>query len=258
MSKKIFMLSSLITSTALAGGPDCATTDKLGGLKLDFGAEAALYNFKGDGGSILAVVPELTVSGIAEGFTVFAELPVYSNENTTGLGDLTLGASYRVWEDKASFGFAWLNIHAGADIPTAGGELGSENVNPFVGFIVGIDGLGGNGSMVDLSQTFDYKFVGGNAFNPYLGGQTDADIIFMRTDVDVPLWGDALVGALTVKQQYTIDPGEQQLFVGPSFVWKPTCNTRVDFGVDLPVWQDLQSFRSENNVVVSGGITINF
>lgn len=253
------VLSGLVGSVAMAGTPAPAPETGLGSLKLDFGAEAALYNFKGDGGSILAVVPELRVHGIAEGLVLFAELPVYSNDNltdTTGLGDLRLGASVRVMQEATDFGAAWLDVEGGAEIPTAGGELGSANVNPFVGFVFGLDEIAK--SEFDFTQTFEYKFVGGPAFNPYLGGQTDADIIFMRTDLSVPVWGNALVGAVTVKQNYTVDPGEQQLFVGPSVVWKPTDAVSVDFGVDLPVWQDLQSFRPENNVVVSGGFTINF
>lgn len=253
------VLSGLVASSALAADPAPAAEAGLGNLKLDFGAEAALYNFKGQGGSILSVVPELEVHGIVEGLVLFAELPVYSSDNltdTTSLGDLTLGASVRILQEATDFGAAWLNVEAGADIPTAGGELGSANVNPFVGFVFGLDDIAK--SEFDFTQTFDYKFVGGPAFNPYLGGQTDADIIFMRTDLSTPVWGNALVGALTVKQNYTVDPGEQQLFVGPSVVWKPSSNATIDFGVDLPVWQDLQSFRPENNVVVSGGITINF
>ena len=259
MKKFAIVLSGLATSVAMAGNPAPAPESGLGSLKLDFGAEAALYNFKGDGGSILAVVPELRVHGIAEGLVLFAELPVYSDDNltnTTGLGDLRLGASVRVMQEATDFGAAWLDVEGGAEIPTAGGELGSENVNPFVGFAFGLDEVAK--SEFDFTQTFEYKFVGGQAFNPYLGGQTDADIIFMRTDLSTPVWGNALVGALTVKQNYTVDPGEQQLFVGPSVVWKPTDAVSVDFGVDLPVWQDLQSFRPENNVVVSGGFTINF
>lgn len=259
MKKFATVLSGLATSVAMAGGPAPAPETGLGSLKFDIGAEAALYNFKGEGGSILSVVPELTVHGIAEGLVLFAELPVYSDNNladTTGLGDLTLGASFRVLQEATEFGAAWLNVEAGADIPTAGGELGSANVNPFAGFVFGLDDIAK--SDFDFKQSFDYKFVGGPAFNPYLGGQTDADVIFMRTDLSTPVWGDALVGALTVKQNYTVDPGEQQLFVGPSFVWKPTDAVSVDFGIDLPLWQDLQSFRPENNCVVSGGITINF
>lgn len=259
MKKFATVLSGLAASVAMAGGPAPAPESGLGSLKLDLGAEAALYNFKGDGGSILAVVPELRVHGIAEGLVLFAELPVYSDDNltnTTGLGDLRLGASVRVMQEATDFGAAWLDVEGGAEIPTAGGELGSENVNPFVGFAFGLDEVAK--SEFDFTQTFEYKFVGGQAFNPYLGGQTDADIIFMRTDLSTPVWGNALVGALTVKQNYTVDPGEQQLFVGPSVVWKPTDAVSVDFGVDLPVWQDLQSFRPENNVVVSGGFTINF
>ena len=253
------VLSGLVASSAVAANPAPATEAGLGNLKLDFGAEAALYNFKGNGGSILAVVPELEVHGIAEGLVLFAELPVYSDDNlasTTGLGDLRLGASVRVMQEATDFGAAWLDVEGGAEIPTAGGLLGSENVNPFVGFAFGLDEVAK--SEFDFSQTFEYKFVGGDAFNAYLGGQTDADIIFMRTDLSAPVWGNALVGALTVKQNYTVDPGEQQLFVGPSVVWKPSSNATIDFGVDLPVWQDLQSFRPENNCVVSGGITINF
>ena len=253
------VLSGLVGSVAMAGTPAPAPETGLGSMKLDFGAEAALYNFKGNGGSILAVVPELRVHGIAEGLVLFAELPVYSNDNltdTTGLGDLRLGASVRLMQEATDFGAAWLDVEGGAEIPTAGGELGSANVNPFVGFVFGLDEIAK--SEFDFTQTFEYKFVGGPAFNPYLGGQTDADIIFMRTDLSVPVWGNALVGAVTVKQNYTVDPGEQQLFVGPSVVWKPTDAVSVDFGVDLPVWQDLQSFRPENNVVVSGGFTINF
>lgn len=259
MKKFATVLSGLVGSVAMAGTPAPAPETGLGSLKLDLGAEAALYNFKGDGGSILAVVPELRVHGIAEGLVLFAELPVYSDDNlteTTGLGDLRLGASVRVMQEATDFGAAWLDVEGGAEIPTAGGELGSANVNPFVGFVFGLDEIAK--SEFDFTQTFEYKFVGGEAFNPYLGGQTDADIIFMRTDLSVPVWGNALVGALTVKQNYTVDPGEQQLFVGPSVVWKPTDAVSVDFGVDLPVWQDLQSFRPENNVVVSGGFTINF
>lgn len=259
MKKFATVLSGLAASVAMAGTPAPAPESGLGSLKLDLGAEAALYNFKGDGGSILAVVPELRVHGIAEGLVLFAELPVYSDDNltnTTGLGDLRLGASVRVMQEATDFGAAWLDVEGGAEIPTAGGELGSANVNPFVGFVFGLDEIAK--SEFDFTQTFEYKFVGGEAFNPYLGGQTDADIIFMRTDLSVPVWGNALVGALTVKQNYTVDPGEQQLFVGPSVVWKPTDAVSVDFGVDLPVWQDLQSFRPENNVVVSGGFTINF
>lgn len=259
MKKFATVLSGLATSVALAGDPAPAAKPALGDLKLDFGAEASLYNFKGNGGSILAVVPELEVHGLAQGLVLFAELPVYGDDNltdTTGLGDLRLGASVRVVQEATEFGAAWLDVNGGAEIPTAGGELGSANVNPFVGFVFGLDEIAK--SEFDFTQTFEYKFVGGPAFNPYLGGQTDADIIFMRTDLSVPVWGDALVGAVTVKQNYTVDPGEQQLFVGPSVVWKPTDAVSVDFGVDLPVWQDLQSFRPENNVVVSGGFTINF
>jgi hypothetical protein len=179
------------------------------------------------------------------GGTLSLSLPVYNGDGDTNVGDLKVGGDFNAFK-----GDGWnLGLGGGVYLPVGAEEFDSTNINPFFTgrFSVKLGDF-------DLMQTAEYRFVGSEAYTPWLGTSTDSDILSLGTLLSLS-WGDLTVGA-DLTQLYYIQSEEHQIFVGPAAALKINDSITLDGGVQFPVSQDVST--TEVDIVVGVGLGIKF
>lgn len=177
--------------------------------------------------------------------TLSLALPVYNEDGDTSAGDLKVGGDFNAFK-----GEGWdIGFGGGVYLPVGSEDFDSANINPFFRgkFSTKIGEF-------DLTQTAEYRFVGGEAFTPWLGTSTDSDTLDLGTLVSLS-WGDLTVGA-DLAQIYYIQSEESQIFVGSAASLKINDSINLDGGVQFPISQDISG--TETDFVVGVGIAIKF
>jgi hypothetical protein len=247
------------------------TRQAIAGLGLAATIAAASYADNTDAAQAEAAIPAPSKWSLAEDFTYFnyenddtlksfnttfalaldnggtlsLSLPVYNQDGDTSAGDLKVGAAFDAFE-----GEGWnLGLGGGVYLPVGSEDFDSTNINPFFTgkFCTKIGGF-------DLTQTAEYRFVGSEAFTPWLGTSTDSDILSLGTLLSLS-WGDLTVGA-DLTQIYYIQSEENQIFLGPAASLKINDSISLDGGVQFPISQDISG--TETDIVVGVGLAIKF
>jgi hypothetical protein len=201
------------------------------------------FNYEGDD-TLLSFNTTFALA-LDNGGTLSLSLPVYNGDGDTNVGDLKVGGDFNAFK-----GDGWnLGLGGGVYLPVGAEEFDSTNINPFFTgrFSVKLGGF-------DLMQTAEYRFVGSEAYTPWLGGSTDSDILSLGTLLSVS-WGDLTVGA-DLTQIYYIQAEENQIFVGPAASFKVNDTISLDGGVQFPISQDVSG--AEVDIVVGVGLSIKF
>jgi len=179
------------------------------------------------------------------GGTLSLSLPVYNGDGDTNVGDLKVGGDFNAFK-----GDGWnLGLGGGVYLPVGAEEFDSTNINPF--FTGRFSTKLGD---FDFMQTAEYRFVGSEAYTPWLGTSTDSDILSLGTLLSLS-WGDLTMGA-DLTQLYYIQSEEHQIFVGPVASLKINDSITLDGGVQFPLSQDVST--TEVDIVVGVGLGIKF
>ena len=179
------------------------------------------------------------------GGTLSLSLPVYNGDGDTNVGDLKVGGDFNAFK-----GDGWnLGLGGGVYLPVGAEEFDSTNINPF--FTGRFSTKLGD---FDFMQTAEYRFVGSEAYTPWLGTSTDSDILSLGTLLSLS-WGDLTMGA-DLTQLYYIQSEEHQIFVGPAAALKINDSISLDGGVQFPLSQDVST--TEVDIVVGVGLGIKF
>lgn len=174
-------------------------------------------------------------------------VPVYS-QDYTGYGAIDVGVDYALVKSAKFLGADTnLAVEGGAWLPTGSAGFGTDNVNPHVGFNYDLTW----GSVV-YSQTFDYRWVGNNAYSPVFGvyntyGLNAESFVAYK-------WSSLAVG-VDFNQWYT--EGSNVAFLGPKALWSVANNVDVSAGFGVPVWQEVNT-ANENSWAVTASLGIKF
>jgi len=238
-------LATTIATAAYAGGTDAPQAEAAISTpsKWSMSEDFTYFNYENDD-TLLSFSTAFALA-LDNGGTLSLSLPVYNEDGDTNVGDLKVGADFNAFK-----GEGWnLGLGGGVYLPVGAEEFDSTNINPF--FTGKFSTKLGD---FDLVQTAEYRFVGSDAFTPWLGTSTDSDILSLGTLLSLS-WGNLTVGA-DLTQLYYIQSEENQIFVGPAASLKVSDTISLDGGVQFPISQDVSG--TEVDIVVGVGLGIKF
>ena len=239
------LAAATLATAAYAGGTDAPqaeaaiSTPTKWSLTEDF----TYFNYESDD-TLLSFNTTFALA-LDNGGTLSLSLPVYNGDGDTNVGDLKVGGDFNAFK-----GDGWnLGLGGGVYLPVGAEEFDSTNINPF--FTGRFSTKLGD---FDFMQTAEYRFVGSEAYTPWLGTSTDSDILSLGTLLSLS-WGDLTMGA-DLTQLYYIQSEEHQIFVGPVASLKINDSITLDGGVQFPLSQDVST--TEVDIVVGVGLGIKF
>jgi len=209
----------------------------------------------------LSIQPITVVHGLSENLAILGTVPIVHREldfasgataNDTGIGDITLLAKYRFYQDD-EFGRTtrWAVI-GGAEIPSYDEPFSSESLDPIIGTVW-------THQRLDWWVDWDVLYK----FNTAGGSEGDDELRFDAA-YSHRLWGDqtpdrgpwALYAVAELNSNYVMD-GSTQVFLSPGLQFI-TSNVILETGVQLPVHQDLKAPRLEADFTVAVSLRIQF
>jgi hypothetical protein len=262
---KFAVLASLVTtSVALAqtASTACASipvAPASGGLnvssaKVSFSVESSYHKFDNDAtDSVFTVTPKVTIEDLfVKGLDLGVAMPTFDQGNL-GVGGFDLFADYKVWSGNTLGGKAAVTLGGGALVPAFDTAFSPDNIVPHVNA-----GLSLDWGKVELTEkvSFDYAYDG-VFFNPILGGMVEEGVLASKTGLAWQTCDWFSFGA-NLDAQYALDTESTTVLAGPSFELTPSKNFGVEFGVGLPVYQDVDSTFSETDWVAHGGFSFSF
>jgi hypothetical protein len=218
-------------------------------LNWSFDETAEMHTFKSGGSTLLGLNQNLGVD-ITKDISMNLNVPVYTQDDNTTIGDISLGGSWTFMEGKNDTIGTWdLAFGGGIYIPVGSEYFRSANVNPFI-----------NGKfdckawVFDFTQTAEYRFDGGEAYITWLGAMTNSDVLTLESNLSYE-W-NAFDFGVQFDQVYYVNSGESQLFLGPVANWTVASSVDLNMGVLIPVSQNVDT--PEANAIVTAGIGIKF
>jgi hypothetical protein len=218
-------------------------------LKWYLNESVDIHTFKGSGSTLFALNSTIGVD-LTKDISMNLNVPVYTQDDNTTIGDISLGGSWTLKEGKNDTIGTWdLAFGGGIYIPVGSEYFRSANVNPFI-----------NGKfdckawVFDFTQTAEYRFDGGEAYITWLGAMTNSDVLTLESNLSYE-W-NAFDFGVQFDQVYYVNSGESQLFLGPVANWKVASSVDLNMGVLIPVSQNVDT--PEANAIVTAGIGIKF
>jgi hypothetical protein len=244
-----FFASVLVGSQVMA--QTAPATLNTAPASVSFTTTTSYFDYSGSAKSVIAVTPTVSVSNLlVKDLTVSLSAPVFSQDSVS-LEGLDVAAEYALWKGSVFGAKTNFSVNGGALIPVLDTAFAPDSVVPHVGAEVSL-----NWGKVSFTQDANFGVhLDGKVFNPILGGFVEDHVISATSTV---AWQAcdwfALKGNFV--QQYV--DGNTTLLAGPSASITPTKNVSIDFGVNLPVSQDVDSAFSEVDYVAFGGLTVSF
>ena len=202
-----------------------------------------------EGGDLYVFNTEFALK-FGEGTDITIDVPVYNQGGSTSVGSVRLGAEVDAFSGENDVTGKWdLALGGGVYVPVGSETFDAQNLDPFL-----TGRFGCKVWILDFMQTAEYRWVGGEAYIPWLGAKTDSDVLVLGSLLSYG-WGDLHVGA-DFTQVYYVGSEENQLFVGPAARWDVTSNISLDAVVEFPLTQDIAA--PETDMIVSVGLGIKF
>lgn len=220
---------------------------------VSFSVDSSYHKFDGSTDSVFVVTPTVKVKDLfVKDLTVGVAMPTYE-QSDLAVGGFDLFADYTVWHGNLLGGKATLDLGGGALIPAFDTAFSPDNVVPHVDA-----GLTLNWGKVSLTENVSFDYIyDGVAFNPTLGGTVEDGVLTSETGLAWKACDWFTVGA-GLDAQFALDSDSTTVLAGPSFTLTPSKHFTADFGVGLPVYQDVGSSFSETDWVAHGGFTFSF
>jgi len=221
--------------------------------KVSFTVDTSYHKFDGSTDSVFVVTPTVALKDLfLKDLTVGVAMPTV-DQTDLGVAGFDVFADYAVWNGKTLGGSASVTLGGGALIPAFDTAFSPDNVVPHVDAALSLDW-----GKVSASEkvSFDYAFDG-VVFNPTLGGTVQDGVLTSQTGLSWKACDWFTIGA-DLDAQFAFDTSSTTVLAGPSFVLTPTKNFHADFGVGLPVYQDVDASFSETDWVAHGGISFSF
>jgi hypothetical protein len=214
-------------------------------FKLDLTTDAALYSFENND---VVVVTEKFSYDFNKELTFNVAVPFYNDGSDTGVGDIDFSASYNLYNGKCDFLSTDVGLQGlfGVKVPLDGDYSSGEAVY-YVGGVLDF-----TWDKWNLSQSFNYDFVGDYTYSPIFNGFISEDVYGGVTTLSY-IVNEGMAFCVNATQSYCDD--FDALLVGPSVkcTWK---NITGHVGVDFPVEYNVGD---ENlDAVVTGGISFQF
>ena len=208
--------------------------------------KVGVYAKDGSASSVAAI--ESTIGAKAFGLDWHLTLPVYVSDSA-GYGGLDLGVNWNALKGVDFIGSkTTLSLEGGLWMPVGSANYATTNLDPHIGAAVAFDW-----GKFDLAQSFDWRFVGGSYYDPYLDRVSD-DVASLVTNFDYTLTDTISVG-VDLTQKYVCESGDGVILLGPSIKWAAASSVDVSAGIGFPLWQQLAV---ENNCVVNAGVSLKF
>lgn len=244
-------IAAVLATTALAYGgtpSEQSTEAAISDLKWSIREDVGYHAF--DGGDDLVAFDTTFVLAVDEGFDAFLSVPLYTQGDGTSIANLSIGAEFDLAEGTNEFIGEW-NLAAGGGLylPVGSEAFGSSNLDPFVTVEFGC-----NVWLLDFTQTAEYHFVGGNAYIPWLGAQTESDVLILGSRFAYG-WQDFDFAAELTQVYYT-DDNKEQVFFGPAVTWNPSSTISLEARIDIPLTQNISA--PETDIILGFGIGIDF
>ncbi len=205
--------------------------------------------FKSGGDTMVGLNQTLSLD-LAKNLNLDMSLPLYNQGSHTSVGDLDLGGSLGVIDGNNSVIGKWdLSVGGGVYIPVGSEYFRSANVNPFINTKFDCKAW-----VLDFTQTAEFRFIGGDAYTTWLGGNTNSDFLTLGSDLSYK-WNEISLGG-ALDQVYYVNAGEAQLFLGPTAKWQITNSIDLGASVLVPVYQNVST--PEANVFFTAGLSIKF
>lgn len=239
------LAAATLATAAYAGGTDAPQAEAAISTpsKWSMSEDFTYFNYENDD-TLLSFNTAFALA-LDNGGTLSLSVPVYNGDGDTNVGDLKVGGHFNAFK-----GDGWdLGLGGGVYLPIGSEEFDSTNINPFFTgkFTTKLGEF-------DFVQTAEYRFVGSDAYTPWLNTGTDSDIVSLGTLLS-HTWGDLTVGA-DLTQTYYIQSEEHQVFLGPVASLKVSDTISLDGGVQFPISQDVSG--TEVDIVVGVGLGIKF
>ena len=252
---KFVVLASLATASVTMAQP--AASEPLGitksSAKVSFNVDTEYHKFDGATDSVLVVTPSVTLDGLfMDDLSVGVAMPTIE-QSDLGVGGFDVFANYSVWDGKTLGGDAKFTLGGGALVPVLDTAFDPDNVVPHLDAAFSVDW-----GSVSASETvrFDYIYDG-FCFNPTLGAAVEEGVLTSETELAwKPTDWFAIGGNLDA--QYAIDTESTTVLAGPSIDWTPSKHFNVEFGISVPVYQDVDPVFDETDWVAYGGFTVSF
>lgn len=242
-----------VATTALAQAPDHrehrSPSSAPDDMKWFFTEEASISTFKGSGETLIGFNQTLALD-LSQDISIDFSIPVYSQGDTTSVGDIDLGGAWKILNgDNSTLGKWDLAVGGGVFVPVGAESFRSSAVNPYLsaefGCKVGI---------FDFVQSADYRFNSGESYITWIGAKTDSDVLNFGSALST-VWGKVDIGVL-LEQVYYVNDNAAQVFVGPTVSWKAGRNVDLTASLLLPLYQDVAT--PEANAVFVAGLGLKF
>lgn len=245
----VVLASVLVGSQVMAqtAAPALNTTP----ASVSFTTTTSYFDYSGSAKSVIAVTPTVSVSNLlVKDLTISLSAPVFSQDSVSVEG-LDVAAEYALWKGSLVGAKTTLSVAGGALIPVLDTATAPDSVVPHVGAEIGFDW-----GKVSFTQDVNWNVhLDGKVFNPILGGFVE-DNVYTATSTLAWQACDWFALKGNFVQQYA--DGNTTLLAGPSASITPAKNVSIDFGVSLPVSQDVDSTFSEVDYVAFGGLSVSF
>lgn len=253
---KFAVLASLVSASVTMAQPASSSvkdgiTDSA--AKVSFSVESSYHKFDGTTDSVLVLTPVVSFDGLfVDDLSVGVAMPTFE-QGDLGVGGLDVFANYTIWDGKTLGGDAKFTLGGGALVPVFDTAFDPDNVVPHFDAAFSVDW-----GTVSASEAvrFDYIYDG-FCFNPTLGGAVEEAVVSSETELT---WNPsdwlAIGGNLDV--QYATDTESLTILAGPEIGWTPSKHFNLEFGIGLPVHQDIDPVFDETDWVAYGGFTVSF
>lgn len=214
------------------------------------GIDATIYDFK-DNDTLVEITPTLVLPKVWHDVTITAVLPIFSQDSSSGISNLSIDASTSFWQGSLFGGKSSWTGDFGILVPLASNSYTSTSLVPVVGVALTV-----SWEKVSFSQSADWTIVAnGTAYNALYNAQIGSQWVSGETTLDYALTDTLTVGVEMSEQWLTT--GEWSCIAGPEIEWTPATNWTVSAGVGFPVYQNTGAYL-EVDTVVQAGLSIKF
>lgn len=198
----------------------------------------------------LSIMPVTIVHGVTSDFTILGTVPLIHQEvdfgsggeaDDTGVGDITLLAKYRFYQDDQPGRTTRWAMIGGAEVPTYDDPFSSESFDPIIGTVWTHQRLDWQ---LDWDLLYKFNTGGGLDRDDELRGDVALSYRLLRGQSEpIGAWGLYAVGEINAR--YLTD-GSRQVFASPGLQFI-TPRWILEAGVQLPIHQDMAAPRLETD-----------
>ena len=207
------------------------------------------------------VVPTTIIYGATAELAILGTLPIIdrriefgsgATKTDTGIGDIPLLAKYRFYaDDKPQQTTRWAAI-GGLEVPTFDSSFSSESFDPIIGIVWTHQRLDW---WLDWDVLYKFNTAGGTAGDDELRADFATSLTLLSGESEtLGPWSLYAIGEINTKY---ITDGSAQVFLSPG-IQLVTSRWVVEAGVQLPVYQDMQSPRLETDFTAVLSVRILF